>query len=99
MVAIDGNIPQLKAILDKLDMYKEHSFIYNKTIATSSAAEAAVGCCAVFKDIKVELSNHTVRHLPLSQCPTKRKVNRWWSGGLELIVDSCDLESSILESV
>ena len=74
VVAIDGDIPQLKAMLDELDMYQEYSIICNKLSAASSAAEAAADRCPVFKGIKAELPHHTARHLPTARCPMKNRV-------------------------
>ena len=88
VVAIDGDIPQLKAMLDDMDMYEEHSIICNKISAASSAAEAAADRCPVFKGIKAELPHHTVRHLPPERCPMKHKVDKAFKsdkvGGLNL---------------
>ena len=76
VVAIDGDIPQLKAMLDQLDLYEEHSIICNKISAAASGAEAAADRCAVFKGMKRELPCHTVRDIPPSRCPMKRRVHK-----------------------
>ena len=50
-------------------------FIRNKFTAVSSAAEVA-DRCFVLKGIKQELSCHTVRDIPPSWCPVKRRFHK-----------------------
>ena len=76
VVAIDGDIPQLKVMLEELDLYEEHGIVCNKILAAASGSEAAADRCAVFKGLKAELSHHTIRRLPASRCPMKRKVDK-----------------------
>ena len=59
-VSCDGDIPQLKAMLEELGMYEENGIIFNKLNAASSAVEAAADRCAVFRIIKKMLPTHTV---------------------------------------
>ena len=60
VVSCDGDIPQLKAMLEDLAMYEESGIIFSKLSATTSAVEQAADNCSVFKGIKTELRHHTV---------------------------------------
>ena len=75
VVSVDGNIPQLKAVIEELDTYEQARIIFNKLTATASTVEQGCDCCPIFKSIKTELPHHTVRNLPASRCPIKRKIN------------------------
>ena len=41
VVSIDGDIPQLKAVIADMDMYEEHRIIFNKLNAAASAVDRA----------------------------------------------------------
>ena len=76
VVSIDGDIPQLNAMKKATYMYDEHKIIFNKHNAGSSACEQSNDRNRIFKGFKRELPHHTVRKLPPSRCPMKKKVHK-----------------------
>ena len=76
VVSCDSNVPQLKVMLEELDMYDENGITFNKLSAASSASEQVADWCPVFKAIKDELPMHTGRSIPPECCTIKRLVHK-----------------------
>ncbi len=76
VVACDGDIPQLKAMLEELELYDENGIIFNKLNPAASATEQSADRNPIFKLIKEKLPSHTVRNIPPERCPMKRRVHK-----------------------
>ena len=74
VVSCDGDIPQLKAMLEDLEVYEENGIIFNKLNAAASAVEQAADRSPIFKIMKNELPKHTVDESRTS--PMKTKVEK-----------------------
>ena len=70
----DGDIPQLSAITDSLELFAENRIIANKQHASASGAEQPADLAKVFKLLRVLLPHYTCAHLSVDECPIKKLV-------------------------
>ena len=61
VVEVDGDIPQLKAVIEDLDMYKKYGIIFNRLTCAASTVEQGADCCSVFKSIKTETTAYCLK--------------------------------------
>ena len=64
----DVDIPQMKEILEDLDLYSENGIVFNKHNAASSGAEQAADRSPIFRIIKEALPSHTVSNIHPERC-------------------------------
>jgi hypothetical protein len=71
----DGDMSQIDAIKQSVDLYVENKIIANKQNAAWSGVEQPADLAQVFKSIKKIQRKHTVRDIPVDRCPMKRLIS------------------------
>ena len=71
----DGDMSQIDAIKQSVDLFVENKIVANKQNAAWSGAEQRADFALVFKSIQRIQSKHTVWDIPVDRCPMKRLIS------------------------